>query len=564
MSYTVTHRQAGVTRSDSVGLLRHSFRDVDRKNGVEISHTNEMIDSDRTVWNVSRFYRDGVEVELHKTGDLIRELDARIAAHPVYVTKKDGTKVQRKLAKTTGVLREIIIQFDPEFTKSSVENIQGELMDDETAVARQEEVKRFFAVATEYYGNLYGKHNLFASSEHWDETSPHMHLYLTPIDEQGRFRQESFIKSGRGSKSGMALNDKAFREYLNDNGFDVDRVKRDEFTSKLSKDALTKLSEQKKSLDQREKDVDKRRDEVLGNYSYVKKREDKVETRETEVAEREKAVKKRETEVTEREIAGETIEIRIAQLETALRNHEAAVEQREAKVTERETAVKQREAEVAGLKERETEVVKREATVAEKEAAVQALSAQAKQAKLDAEQEAVRIKSKATTKADEIVSDAEEKASTIISSARANAQSQAQQIVQRVREREEELEKIIKEYKTKLAALADGFTRKAVNYLSKQVAIKTITPYVGESKAEEIFDAERQELLTQLSKGDIWKGKDPLSPEQKQALDNKTVGEHELAEQRASEEVRRQLGAIYQNQQNNQSSRGYSREFGGW
>lgn len=496
MSYTVTHRQAGVTRSDSVGLLRHSFRDVDRKNGVEISHTNEMIDSDRTVWNVSRFYRDGVEVELHKTGDLIRELDARIAAHPVYVTKKDGTKVQRKLAKTTGVLREIIIQFDPEFTKSSVENIQGELMDDETAIARQEEVKRFFAVATEYYGNLYGKHNLFASSEHWDETSPHMHLYLTPIDEQGRFRQESFIKSGRGSKSGMALNDKAFREHLNDNGFDVDRVKRDEFTSKLSKEALTKLSEQKTSLNEREKDLDQRRIDV-----------------------------------------GERL-IRASRI-----NNDA--------------------------KKREEAVVERETAVAEKEKAVQALTTQAEQAQRDAEQEAARIKSKANNKADEIVSDAQDEAHTIISTARADAQRQAQHIInqslQQLREREEELEKKIKEYTTKCAALANGFSRKAVNYLSRLVAIETIAPYVGGvDRAEEIFDAERQELLKGIVNDAFWSKKGSLSEEQRQAIDSETVGEHELAEQRAHEAVQRKLAAERQNSPEKQSSRGYSGRFERW
>lgn len=532
MSYTVTHRQAGVTRSDSVGLLRHSFRDVDRKNGVEISHTNEMIDSDRTVWNVSRFYRDGVEVELHKTGDLIRELDARIAAHPVYVTKKDGTKVPRKLAKTTGVLREIIIQFDPEFTKSSVENIQDELTDDETGIARQEEVKRFFAVATEYYANLYGKHNLFASSEHWDETSPHMHLYLTPIDEQGRFRQESFIKSGRGSKSGMALNDKAFREHLNDNGFDVDRVKRDEFTSKLSKEALTKLSEQKTSLNEREKDLDQRRIDVgerLIRASRInndaKKREEAVVERETAVAEKEKAV--------------------------------------QALTTQAEQAQRDAEQEAARVRA-QAERTKRDA---EQEAAD--IRAQAEQTQRDAEQEAERIKSKANNKADEIVSDAQDEAHTIISTARADAQRQAQHIInqslQHLREREEELEKKIKEYTTKCAALANGFSRKAVNYLSRLVAIETIAPYVGGvDRAEEIFDAERQELLKGIVNDAFWSKKGSLSEEQRQAIDSETVGEHELAEQRAHEAVQRKLAAERQNQQEKQSSRGYSGRFGRW
>ena len=70
----------------------------------------------------------------------------------------------------------------------------------------------------EHYAEVYGRHNLLAASVHLDETSPHMHLLITPIDEQGRVRQASFI----AGKAGMRANDRAVRDRLAAAGYDVD------------------------------------------------------------------------------------------------------------------------------------------------------------------------------------------------------------------------------------------------------------------------------------------------------------------------------------------------------
>ena len=39
MAFTVSNRQAGVTRAKVAGLVRHEFRDVDKRDGRETAHS---------------------------------------------------------------------------------------------------------------------------------------------------------------------------------------------------------------------------------------------------------------------------------------------------------------------------------------------------------------------------------------------------------------------------------------------------------------------------------------------------------------------------------------------
>lgn len=215
MNYSVVHRHGGVTRADVAGLIRHEYRDIDKSNRREVSHSNEKIVPERTELNVSKIYIDGREERLADTNQIVEELDRRLENTGVIRTnKKTGEQKRIKTAKNAKVVRNIVLQLDPAFTRSS-----EYLSSEECSPEHRAEVMKYMDAMVDYYAGVYGRENLLASSFHIDETSPHMHLMVTPIDDQGQVRSASFIKDGRGNKSGYAQNDRAMRQHLIERGY---------------------------------------------------------------------------------------------------------------------------------------------------------------------------------------------------------------------------------------------------------------------------------------------------------------------------------------------------------
>lgn len=244
MSWSVSHRQRGVTKANVAGLVRHEYRDVDKHNGIETKHSNERIVPSRTHLNESWMWVDGKRVELTKSSQVIDELDRRLEGlSATRINPKTGRKEKRAIRSDAGVVRNIILQLDPAFTRSS-----AHLLSSEADPAMIEEVMRLTDVMIEHYAEVYGEKNLLAASMHWDETSPHLHLMVTPIDDEGRVRQESFIKAGRGKSSGMAKNDAAMRERLAANGYDVDKQPRGLGRGHLSIDAYAAFQQREEMI----------------------------------------------------------------------------------------------------------------------------------------------------------------------------------------------------------------------------------------------------------------------------------------------------------------------------
>lgn len=294
MTWTISHRQAGVTRGDLGGLIRHNFRDVDRENLREVSHSNERIDPDLTGLNESVLFVDGKAEPLAESSDILSELDARLATVSG-VRKKNGVATRQKLRSDVGVVREIVLTLDPSFSRSSAVFIDDQENGDGEHAAT---VHGHFQDMINFYGDLYGRENLLAASLHLDETTPHVHLLVTPITEvEGikTIRQESFIPAGRGSKSGMALNDKAMREWMINRGYDADPEPRRITTKNMTADELDAferhredaiaLEDKARVLDEREKRLDlvAQQQERLKNalearQSDLKEKEDKLPT----------------------------------------------------------------------------------------------------------------------------------------------------------------------------------------------------------------------------------------------------------------------------------------------
>lgn len=281
MTYTVSHQQEGVSRAHAEGLVHDVFR-VDLLDGLEWhSEPGEKkdIDLNLTSANVSRMWREGEMIELdtkyqgedgnsHQIKQILGELDRRLeSANGQRVNKKTNEVMSTKIREDAGVIRHIYLQLDPWFTKHSHQIIF--LGDD----ARTDEVRDFLEVMVDHYAELYGRNNLLASSFHLDQTYPHTHLLVTPIDDQGRVRQQSFIRSGRGPKCDMAKNDQAMRSRLKNSGYDVNDEPDDG---------------RRKSMSAREYErLFLRQAEVLEREHDVLERELNVEYRELDLANRE-------------------------------------------------------------------------------------------------------------------------------------------------------------------------------------------------------------------------------------------------------------------------------------
>lgn len=263
MSYTISHRQAGVTRADVKGLIRHEYRDVDRHNGKETEHSNERIVPSRTPLNHSVMFRDGEEIPLGSSDQIIEELDRRLeSAGGTRTNPKTGETVRTKVRKDAKVVRNIILQLDPDFTRSS-----EHLTSDGVGQKHYEKVMTHLNEMIDYYGEVYGRHNLLAASLHLDERSPHIHLQVTPIDEKGRVRQSSFIEDGRGKESGLAKNDRAIRQYMRDRGYDADPEPTGANRSHMHPDDYAKWKQAEETRKEREVELQDKEQRLLNQQA---------------------------------------------------------------------------------------------------------------------------------------------------------------------------------------------------------------------------------------------------------------------------------------------------------
>lgn len=287
MTYTVSHRQAGVQRSAVAGLVRHEFRDVDKHNGVETQHSNERIVPERTHLNESVLWVDGEPVELTDSRQITAELDRRLeGAGGTRTNKKTGEVRRIAVRQDAKVVRDVVLQLDPQFTRSSEHLVSGESGEhDETVRSHLDEM-------VEHYAELYGKENLLAASLHLDETSPHIHLLVTPIDDQGRVRQESFIKG----RQAMRDNDQAMRRRLDAAGYDVDKQPRGGNRSNMSIDEYAQWQQRIQEIDAREVEVDDRELRLDRRSARQEQAETAHDAREASLSDRERKVESQAAE----------------------------------------------------------------------------------------------------------------------------------------------------------------------------------------------------------------------------------------------------------------------------
>lgn len=517
--------------------MEEAARSVDEKWSAKQLARNANIVADHVEKNVTFGWIDGEWKHVEKKEDV-----GAIVAYGDERARRVFRKQRAESFETTGIVSHLpksLLTEVPDFYDTGRSRW---VCSEEVALDYAEKVREFLSQ------NVLrgGKESIHAVSVHFDESVPHVHVmcdtYADDVKHEGWLscyaqhmwgqRREEGDKRALTGSTKLREYQKEFREYLNAHGIEVEQEVSVRSRSSMTKDEYAAMQE-------RERDVENREKAVSVDEKHLETRKDVwdgiLRDKRKDVAAREKVVAEKE----------EAVQALTAQAEQVKLD------------AEHDAASVRAQAEHDAVNVR-----------AQAQADAESVLAQAEQVKHNAEQEAASIRLKATNKADEIVSDAQDEAHTIISSAQADAQRQAQHItsqaLQRQRELEEELEEAKKAYETKRAALADSFTREEVNYLTHQASINIIARYEGVDKAEEILDAERQALLKGIINDAFWSKKGSLSEEQRQAIDNETVGEHEREQQREHEAMQRKLAAERQNQQEKQSSRGYSIGFGGW
>lgn len=212
---TTSYRWGGVTKEKRRGLLRHSMRDLDKRAGNEMSHSNKMIDPARTLDNVTMINDgQGGFVRAQSIDQVIELADAMVDAAPSNVRRMaDGREVPVGLRRDAAVMIEYILELDPEWTGPWA-----------TATPeKRAEVLRLLNVMIEEVIERDGAENVVAWSFNLDETNAHVHMYTIPVDEAGRVNMKSKFDghSKGGAKRAYIERHDAMRTRLNEHGYDA-------------------------------------------------------------------------------------------------------------------------------------------------------------------------------------------------------------------------------------------------------------------------------------------------------------------------------------------------------
>lgn len=207
------------TANEAKALHKHEARDLASPGR---GHSNPDIDLARVGDNkVYVTNDDGELVESASPGDWARAIDRNLARvkgaryDPVEqqwydsITRKGKTSERKRRADRTEVI-DAVLQLDPKFTgpivagEYPVRDDNGHVLldddgnevtewHDDMTPEKREECERLLMTMVETMGDKVGRHNIVGVAIQWDETYPHAHMQLTPVDEKGKLDWKSFI-----------------------------------------------------------------------------------------------------------------------------------------------------------------------------------------------------------------------------------------------------------------------------------------------------------------------------------------------------------------------------------
>lgn len=235
MTYTTSYTWRGYQRSEAKRLLRHDARDVERAQGNEAVHSNQMIRPEWTARNQT-FMNDGNGrlVPMTSVDDAMEFLDQRLSELQNTRTLKSGKVVKVAHRKDANSIVSFVLQLDPKFTRDpsmSDEDFDNLTQEEYEALPpdiatmseeRIEQTEKYLDVMLEEVIERMGAQNIVSASIHWDESHPHIQVLAVP-ECNGRLSYTG--KFGGGSKfESQKLYKEAhnqMRERLRDAGYDA-------------------------------------------------------------------------------------------------------------------------------------------------------------------------------------------------------------------------------------------------------------------------------------------------------------------------------------------------------
>ena len=228
MSYAVARMQK-MKSGNLGGAYRHNER-------IFENHSNKDIDPEKTHLNYELTDRD-------RSIPYDRQIKQYI---------NDNKISKRALRKDAVLCNEWIITSD----KAFFENMSPE------------QIKNFFETAKNFFAERFGNSNIAYAMVHLDESTPHMHLGLVPM-QNGKLSSKSLF----GSRDQLKEIQEAFPRYLNEHGYNLQRGESDskkkhletaEFKEKqrLLDDTDKKIVDKTEKLKQLEKEKDALLDDI--------------------------------------------------------------------------------------------------------------------------------------------------------------------------------------------------------------------------------------------------------------------------------------------------------------
>lgn len=228
MSYAVARMQK-MKSGNLGGAYRHNER-------IFGNHSNKDIDPEKTHLNYELTDRD-------RSIPYDRQIKQYI---------NDNKISKRALRKDAVLCNEWIITSD----KAFFENMSPD------------QIKNFFETAKNFFAERYGNSNIAYAMVHLDESTPHMHLGLVPM-QNGKLSSKSLF----GSRDQLKEIQEAFPRYLNEHGYNLQRGESDskkkhletaEFKEKqrLLDDTDKKIVDKTEKLKQLEKEKDALLDDI--------------------------------------------------------------------------------------------------------------------------------------------------------------------------------------------------------------------------------------------------------------------------------------------------------------
>ena len=207
MSYAVARMQK-MKSGNLGGAYRHNER-------IFENHSNKDIDSEKTHLNYELTDRD-------------RSIpyDRQIKQY-----SNDNKISKRALRKDAVLCNEWIITSD----KAFFENMSPD------------QIKDFFETAKNFFAERYGNSNIAYAMVHLDESTPHMHLGLVPM-QNGKLSSKSLF----ASRDQLKEIQEAFPKYLNEHGYNLQRGESD---SKKKHLETTEFKEKQRLLDDTDKKI---------------------------------------------------------------------------------------------------------------------------------------------------------------------------------------------------------------------------------------------------------------------------------------------------------------------